>query len=68
MSLPVRPPIFPRALLTPCPALLSAGPADEVTRVRPCEAFDVALEAASFDLVAVLEAALAACVVVEACR
>lgn len=68
MSLPVRPPIFPRALLTPCPALLSAGPADEVTRVRPCEAFDVALEAASFDLVAVLEAASAAWEVVEACR
>lgn len=68
MSLPVRPPIFPSALLRPCPALLSTGPAEEVTRVRPCEAFDVTLDAASFDLVAVLEAASAACAVVEACR
>lgn len=68
MSLPVRPPIFPRALLTPWPTLPRVDPADEVTRDRPCEAFDVALEAASFDLLAVLEAALAACEVVEACR
>ena len=68
MSLPVRPPIFPRALLTPCPALLRAGPADEVTRERPSDAFDVALEAVSFDLVAVVEAASAAWEVVEACR
>lgn len=38
-------------------APLSIGPADEVTLERPCEAFDDKLDAASFDFVAVFEAA-----------
>ena len=52
------------ALLTLCAALFKAGPADEVTLERPCEAFDVAFEAVSLDFVAVSLAAS----VVEACR
>ena len=62
--LPVRPPILPIALLTLCAAPLAAGPADEVTFERPCEAFEVALEAVSLDFAAVSLAAS----VVEACR
>lgn len=62
--LPVRPPMLPIALLTPCAAPLTAGPADEVTLERPCEAFEVAFEAVSLDFVAVSLAAS----VVEACR
>lgn len=68
MSLPVRPPIRPKALLTPCAAPLRAGPAEDVTRESPCEAFDVASDAFSFVLLAVLEAASAAWEVVEAWR
>ncbi len=52
------------ALVTLCAAPLMAGPADEVTLERPCEAFEVAFEAVSFDFAA---ASLAASVV-EACR
>lgn len=56
--------MLPIALLTPCAAPLTAGPADEVTLERPCEAFEVAFEAVSLDFVAVSLAAS----VVEACR
>ena len=66
--LPVLPPIFPKTLLTRCAAPLNAGPADEVTLDRPCDAFDVTFEAESFALVAVLDTASAAWDVVEACR
>lgn len=62
--LPVRPPMLPTVLLTPCAARLTAGPADEVTFERPSEAFEVAFEAVSLDFVAVSLAASA----VEACR
>lgn len=62
--LPVRPPMLPIALLTLCAAPLTAGPADEVTLERPCEAFEVALEAVSLDFAAASWAAS----VVEACR
>ena len=55
---------MPIALLTPCAAPLTAGPADEVTLERPCEAFEVAVEAVSLDFAAVSLAAS----VVEACR
>ena len=54
----------PIALVTLCVAPLTAGPADEATLERPCEAFDVAFEAVSFDFTAVSLAAS----VVEACR
>ena len=67
-NLPVRPPILPKAWPTPWAAPLIAGPADDVTLESPCEAFDVILDAASLDFVAVLEAASAACEVVEAWR
>ena len=53
-------------LLTPCAAPLSAGLADEVTLDRPSEALDVAADAVSFPLAAVLEAACEASEVVEA--
>ena len=62
MSLPVRPPIPLKALLALEAALLTAGPAEEVTLDRPSEALEVALVATSFDC----EAALAAVSVVEA--
>lgn len=68
MSLPVRPPMLPRALLTLDAAPLRAGLAEEVTRERPCEALDVALDAASLDLAAVLVAASVTWEVAEACR
>ena len=64
ISLPVRPPILPTVLVTPCAALLRADPPDEDTFESPSEAFDVALEAVSFDLAAVSFATS----VVEACR
>lgn len=64
MILPVRPPMLPIALLALCAAPLTAGPADEVTLERPCEAFEVAFEAVSLDFAAVSLAAS----VVEACR
>lgn len=56
--------MLPIALLTLCAAPLTAGPADEVTLERPCEAFVVAFEADSVDFTAVSLAAS----VVEACR
>lgn len=68
MSLPVRPPTLLRTPFTLCAAPLRAGPAEEVTLDRPSEAFEVRFEAASFDLVAVFEAACAASEVVEAWR
>ena len=40
-----------------CVAPLTADPADEVTLERPCEAFEVAFEAVSFDFAAVSLAA-----------
>lgn len=49
-------------------ALLIAGPADDVTRLSPSDAFEVATCAWSFAFDAVLEAALAASLVVEALR
>ena len=64
MILPVRPPMLPIALLALCAARLTAGPADEVTLERPCEAFEVAFEAVSLDFAAVSLAAS----LVEACR
>ena len=68
ISLPARPVTFPAALLTPCAAPLSAGPADDVTLDKPSEAFEVTFDATSFDFVAVFEAACVASEVVEACR
>lgn len=55
-------------LLAISPALFNAAPPDEVTRVRPCEAFDVISDVESLAFVAVLDAALAASEVVEADR
>ena len=52
------------AFVTRCAAPLTAGPADEVTLERPCEAFEVTFEAVSLDLTAVSFAASE----VEACR
>lgn len=68
MNLPVRPPILLRAPFTRCAAPLKAGPAEEVTLERPSEAFEVILEAISFDLAAVFEAACTVSEVVEAYR
>ena len=48
MSLPVRPPIPPRALEVNCPALTIAEPAEDVTLDSPSDAFDAAWEAFSF--------------------
>ena len=56
--------MLPIALLTPCAAPLTAGPADDVTLERPCEAFDEAFETASLDFTVVSLAAS----VVDACR
>ena len=64
INFPVLPPILPSVLLTLCAAPLRAGPAEEDTLERPCEAFDVAMEAVSFDFAAVSFAAS----VVEAWR
>lgn len=64
ISFPVRPPILPSVLVTPCAAELRADPPDEDTFESPSEALDVALEADSFDLAA----ASFATSVVEACR
>ena len=50
------------------PAFFNAAPPDDVTRVRPCEAFDVISDVDSLAFVAVLDAALAASEVVEADR
>ena len=68
ISLPVRPPILPTALPTPCAAALRPELADDVTRERPCDAFDCTLERVSFDFAAVVEAVSFAASVVEACR
>ena len=64
INLPVRPPILPSALLTPRAAPLIAGPAADVTRVSPWEAFDCTFVAVSLDL----DAASEAFSVVDACR
>ena len=56
--------MLPIALLTPCAAPLTAGPADEVTLERPCEVFEEAFETASLDFAVVSLAAS----VVDACR
>lgn len=64
INLPVRPPILPSVLLTPCAAPLRADPPEEVTLERPCEALEVTSVAVSFDFAAVDFAAS----VVEACR
>ena len=68
ISLPVRPPILPTALLIPCEARLRPEPADVVTLERPCEAFVCTLEAVSFVFAAVFAAVSLAASVVEACR
>ena len=47
MTLPVRPPSFPRVLVTPLAAPMMAGPAALVTRERPSEAFAVVFFAVS---------------------
>lgn len=56
--------MLPIALLTPCAAPLTAGPAAEVTLERPPDTFEVAFEAVSLDFAAVSLAAS----VLEACR
>lgn len=68
MSCPVRPPAFDAILLALAPILLIELPALLDTLLRPSEAFDVTLEAPSLAFVAVEDAALAACDVVEALR
>lgn len=57
MSLPVLPPTLLNAFPTPCAAPLIAGPADDVTLDRPCEALDVTEDAVSCALDAAFEAA-----------
>ena len=59
---------MPIALLSLCAAPLTAGPADDVTLERPCEAFEVAFEAVSLDFAAVSAAVSLTASVVEACR
>lgn len=61
MSLPVRPPILPKAFWALDAAFEIAGPAVLVTRLRPSEALEAVEEAVSFALAAVSLA-------VEACR
>lgn len=61
MSLPVRPPTLFAALVAALPTLLAAALAEEVTRLRPSDAFDDASAAFSF-------AAPAASDVVDALR
>src|ERR1700722_17070278 len=53
MTLPVLPPIFPRALPTACVTLAIAGPAEDVTLEIFCEASEAAGEAVSFALEAI---------------
>lgn len=66
--MPVLPPIFPRAFVTPLAALLRAGPAAEETFERPSEAFDWMFEAVCDALAAVCFAASAALDVVDSNR
>lgn len=61
INLPVLPPTLPKAVRAPAPALKRADPAELVTRLRPSEALETDVEAASFTLAAVSA-------VVEACR
>ena len=68
MTLPVLPPIRPRALPTPRAAPLIAGPADDVTLERPSDAFDDAVDAAVEAFVAPSAAMFAAVEVVELFR
>jgi len=57
ISLPVLPPIFPRAFPSPLAALPIAGPAEEVTLDKPSEAFDWKPDAVSDAFAAVFFAA-----------
>jgi hypothetical protein len=57
MNLPVRPPILFNAFPAPLAAPLSAGPAELVTRERPCEALLTVEEPPSCALAAALDAA-----------
>lgn len=68
ISLPVRPPIRPRALPTLFAAPLRAGPADDVTLERPSEAFDLYSVAVSEAFDAVSLAASVALAVVDSER
>ena len=68
INLPVRPPTRLKTPLILCVAPFRAGPAEEVTLDRPCDALDDIFETVSFDFVAVSEAACAASDVVEAFR
>lgn len=65
---PVRPPTRPRALPTLFAAPLIAGPAEEVTRERPSEAFDLYFAAVSDAFEAVSFAASVALAVVDSNR
>lgn len=55
MTFPVLPPTFFKAPPRPWAAFVRAGPADEVTRERPSEAFEAAEEALSLALEAASE-------------
>lgn len=68
MSLPVRPPIFPRVLPRPFTAPLIAGPAEAETLDKPSEAFDWKFCACSVALDAVSFAASVALAVVDSHR
>jgi cell pole-organizing protein PopZ len=65
MSFPVLPPIFEREFPRPLTAPLTAGPAVEVTRDSPSEAFDLYSEAVCEALEAVSFAASVALAVVD---
>ena len=65
---PVLPPILPSVELTPLAAPLSAGPAAEVTRVRPSEALLWMLETGDLAVDVASEAASVAFCVVDALR
>ena len=56
ISLPVLPPTLLKAFPTPFAAPDIAGPAEDVTRDRPCEAFEVTEEVVSFALEVAFEA------------
>lgn len=57
INLPVRPPIRFRALLADLAAPVMMGLAEDVTRDKPSEAFDVATEVAAAALEAPVDAA-----------
>ena len=65
---PVRPPILLTKLVTPWVYLLIPEPAEDDTRERPSDAFEVAAEAVSFAFEAPSEAFCVASAVVEAFR